>query len=115
MATTAVATCTETFVEVADVRLQLRRGGNGEPLLVLHSELGVPGWLQAYEQLAQHFTVYVPSPARVLASQHVQTGLSASVTWRPGSPGLSATCSCHSRCLSSAAPWGAGLPRRSPP
>ena len=61
MATTAAATCTETFVEVADVRLQLRRGGSGEPLLVLHNELGVPGWLQAYEQLAQHFTVYVPS------------------------------------------------------
>jgi pimeloyl-ACP methyl ester carboxylesterase len=61
MPSTAAATCTETVVEVADVRLQLRRGGSGEPLLVLHSELGVPGWLQAYQQLAQHDTVYVPS------------------------------------------------------
>jgi pimeloyl-ACP methyl ester carboxylesterase len=61
MPSTAAATCTETVVEVADVRLQLRRGGSGEPLLVLHSELGVPGWLQAYQQLAQHYTVYVPS------------------------------------------------------
>jgi pimeloyl-ACP methyl ester carboxylesterase len=52
---------TETCVEAADVRLQLRQGGAGEPLLVLHGELGVPGWLRAYELLAEHFTVYVPS------------------------------------------------------
>src|SRR6195256_5937692 len=52
---------TETFVEAAGLRIQLRRGGTGEPLLVLHGELGVPGWLQAYGLLAEHFTVYVPS------------------------------------------------------
>jgi pimeloyl-ACP methyl ester carboxylesterase len=53
--------CTETFVEAAGVRVQLRRGGAGPPLLVLHGELGVPGWLRAYEHLARHFTVHVPS------------------------------------------------------
>jgi pimeloyl-ACP methyl ester carboxylesterase len=58
---TTAGSYTETFVEVADVRLQLRYGGTGEPLLVLHGELGVPGWLRAYELLAEHFTVYVPS------------------------------------------------------
>ena len=58
---TTAGSYTETFVEVADVRLQLRHGGTGEPLLVLHGELGVPGWLRAYELLAEHFTVYVPS------------------------------------------------------
>src|SRR5207237_2999727 len=58
---TTAGSYTETFVEVADVRLQLRQGGTGEPLLVLHGELGVPGWLRAYELLAEHFTVYVPS------------------------------------------------------
>ena len=52
---------TETFVEAAGLRIQLRRGGDGPPLLILHGELGVPGWLSAYAQLAQHFTVYVPS------------------------------------------------------
>jgi hypothetical protein len=53
--TTAVAgTFTEALVEAADVRVQLRKGGRGEPLLVLHSELGVPGWLHAYEELAEH-------------------------------------------------------------
>jgi pimeloyl-ACP methyl ester carboxylesterase len=59
--TTAEGGFTEEFVEAAGVRIQLRRGGRGAPLLVLHSELGVPGWLRAYAQLAQHFTVYVPS------------------------------------------------------
>ena len=59
--TTAEAACAEDLVEVAGVRIQLRRGGSGAPLLILHSELGVPGWLRAYEQLARHFTVYVPS------------------------------------------------------
>jgi pimeloyl-ACP methyl ester carboxylesterase len=52
---------TETLVEAAGLRIQLRRGGDGPPLLVLHGELGVPGWLSAYAQLARHFTVYVPS------------------------------------------------------
>jgi pimeloyl-ACP methyl ester carboxylesterase len=54
-------TFTEEFVEAAGVRIQLRRGGAGQPLLVLHGELGVPGWLRAYALLAERFTVYVPS------------------------------------------------------
>src|SRR5215471_6365345 len=58
---TAAGSYTETLVEVADVRLQFRQGGTGEPLLVLHGELGVPGWLRAYERLAEHYTVFVPS------------------------------------------------------
>jgi pimeloyl-ACP methyl ester carboxylesterase len=61
MTTHAADTCTETHVEAAEVRIQLRTGGSGAPLLILHGELGVPGWLQAYELLARHFTVYVPS------------------------------------------------------
>jgi pimeloyl-ACP methyl ester carboxylesterase len=52
---------TEEIVEAAGVRIQLRRGGTGEPLLMLHGELGVPGWLRAYAELARHFTVLVPS------------------------------------------------------
>ena len=59
--TTVAGAFTEEFVEAAGVRIQLRRGGRGAPLLVLHGELGVPGWLRAYEQLAEPFTVYVPS------------------------------------------------------
>src|SRR5687768_13672782 len=60
MTASAAGTFTETFVEAADARIQLRTGGTGEPLLVLHGELGVPGWLRAYELLAEHFAVYVP-------------------------------------------------------
>ena len=59
--TTPERTFTEEFVEAAGIHVQLRRGGRGAPLLVLHGELGVPGWLSAYEQLARHFTVSVPS------------------------------------------------------
>lgn len=59
--TKASATFIEEFVEAAGARVQLRKGGSGEPLLVLHSELGVPGWLEAHRALARHFTVYVPS------------------------------------------------------
>ncbi len=59
--TTAEASFTEDFVEAAGVHVQLRWGGTGAPLLVLHGELGVPGWLRAYALLAQHFTVHVPS------------------------------------------------------
>lgn len=52
---------TDELVEVAGLRIQLRRGGAGAPLLVLHGELGVPGWLRAYARLAERYTVYVPS------------------------------------------------------
>jgi pimeloyl-ACP methyl ester carboxylesterase len=59
--TTPDGAFTESFVEAAGLRIQLRRGGAGAPLLVLHGELGVPGWLRAHALLARHFTVYVPS------------------------------------------------------
>jgi pimeloyl-ACP methyl ester carboxylesterase len=59
--TPAAAGFTEQFVETAGVRIHLRRGGTGRPLLILHSELGVPGWLRAHARLAEQFCVYVPS------------------------------------------------------
>jgi pimeloyl-ACP methyl ester carboxylesterase len=59
--TTGDRSFTEEFVEAAGIRIHLRHGGRGVPLLILHSELGVPGWLEAYAKLAEHFTVYVPS------------------------------------------------------
>ena len=58
---TTTATFTETFVNAADVKVQLRRGGKGEPLLVIPGELGVPGWINAYKELAKDFDVIVPS------------------------------------------------------
>ena len=47
MTTTATAFVEETL-EIAGTSLHLRRGGSGEPLLILHSELGVPDWLKAH-------------------------------------------------------------------
>lgn len=61
MTTATKKNFTEEFVQAAALRVQLRKGGRGEPLLVLHSELGVPGWIGAYDELAKRFTVYVPS------------------------------------------------------
>ena len=52
---------TEQLIDVAGIRLQLLRGGSGEPLLVLHGAGGNPGWLAYHRELAQHFTVYAPS------------------------------------------------------
>ena len=58
---TTAATHTERFQDVADVRLQVREGGRGETVLVLHSELWAPGWINAYQELAKDFHVVAPS------------------------------------------------------
>ena len=59
--TTSGGTWTEESVEAAGIKLQLIKGGTGEPLLILHGELGHPGWLRFHESLAQHHTLYIPS------------------------------------------------------
>ena len=56
-----MATVSTEFVGVVGVRTQLRHGGDAPPLLVIHGELGVPGWLDSYAALAQEFSVFVPS------------------------------------------------------
>ncbi|MBI3326476.1 MAG: alpha/beta hydrolase [Nitrospinae bacterium] len=48
------------MVEVAETKLHLLRGGQGEPLVILHGAGGSPGWLQYQQALAQRFQVYVP-------------------------------------------------------
>ena len=59
--TTTSAAFTEETLDMAGISLQLRRGGSGEPLLILHGELWVPDWVEAHELLARHYSVYVPS------------------------------------------------------
>jgi pimeloyl-ACP methyl ester carboxylesterase len=49
------------LIETAGITVELRRGGRGIPLLVIHGELGVPGWLDSFAQLAEHHDVIVPS------------------------------------------------------
>ena len=59
--TIASTTWTEEMVELAGTRIQFVKGGRGEPLLILHDEMGHPGWMRFHEALAQHFTLYIPS------------------------------------------------------
>ena len=59
--TTTSQTWTEEMVEAGGARLQLVKGGTGEPLLILHGEMGHPGWLCFHEALAGKHTLYIPS------------------------------------------------------
>ena len=58
---TTTATFTEERYQAAGAEMLMLKGGSGDPLLVLHDEMGQPGWLQLHEQLAQDYTVYAPS------------------------------------------------------
>ena len=58
---TTVQKSTEEYFQVGGTRVQMFKGGTGEPLLVLHGAGGNPGWMPYHEALAQRFTVYAPS------------------------------------------------------
>ncbi|QDU98523.1 alpha/beta fold hydrolase [Lignipirellula cremea] len=49
------------FVDVAGKKTQLTRGGDGPPLLYLHSAGGETDWMPFHDLLAQHYTVYAPA------------------------------------------------------
>jgi pimeloyl-ACP methyl ester carboxylesterase len=49
------------IVAAAGIDVELRRGGKGRPLLVIHGELGIPGWLESFASLAENHDVIVPS------------------------------------------------------
>ncbi len=51
----------EDTVEVAGGAIHLMKGGQGGTLLILHDDMGTSGWIPFYDELAQQFTVYVPS------------------------------------------------------
>ena len=59
MSHAATAWTTETL-HLAGVDLKLVKGGSGDPLLILHDEIGHPGWLKFHDLLADHFTLYIP-------------------------------------------------------
>jgi len=50
-----------TFPTIAGKKTQLTIGGDGTPLLYLHSAGGETEWMPFHEQLARHFTVYLPA------------------------------------------------------
>jgi len=51
---------TEGTVRVAGADLVFIKGGTGRPLLVLHGELGHPGWLGWHSALASNHTLHIP-------------------------------------------------------
>ena len=55
-----MASFIEETVAAAGVELALLRGGSGKPLLILHDELGYPGWMAWNERLAQDRTLLIP-------------------------------------------------------
>ena len=64
-------TWTEEIVEAAGAKIQLIKAGMGEPLLVLHDEMGHPGWLGFHRQLAEHHTLHIPSHPGYGKSSHL--------------------------------------------
>jgi pimeloyl-ACP methyl ester carboxylesterase len=50
----------EETVPIAGTELKVIQGGSGKPLLVLHDELGHPGWLKWHEELARNHTLIIP-------------------------------------------------------
>jgi pimeloyl-ACP methyl ester carboxylesterase len=63
----------QSFVEVNGCKVNLRRGGTGEPLLFLHGASGAPVIMPFMEKLAQRFDVLVP--------EHPGYGLSDEPEW----------------------------------
>jgi len=50
-----------TFPTIAGKKTQLTIGGDGPPLLYLHSASGETEWMPFHAELAKHFTVYLPA------------------------------------------------------
>lgn len=55
-----MANWTEETVKVAGTELVLVRGGSGRPLLMLHDELGYPGWVSWNDALAEKWEFIIP-------------------------------------------------------
>jgi pimeloyl-ACP methyl ester carboxylesterase len=62
----------ESIVHVASTDLTFIKGGTGRPLLVLHEELGHPGWLRWHAALAQSHTLHIPLHPGFGASPRVE-------------------------------------------
>ena len=67
------STFTEEFVQIGNSKLQLLKGGSGEPLLLLHGAGGNRGWLRYVQTLSELYTVYLPT--------HPGFGLSDRADW----------------------------------
>ena len=52
---------TESANEVAGLPIQVRRGGEGPSVLVIHHETGNPGWLELHNALSSSRDVILPN------------------------------------------------------
>jgi pimeloyl-ACP methyl ester carboxylesterase len=55
-----MAEWTEEITHLAGTDLAIIKGGTGKPLLILHEELGHPGWLSYHQALAKDRTLIIP-------------------------------------------------------
>ncbi|HKD65636.1 MAG TPA: alpha/beta hydrolase [Candidatus Binataceae bacterium] len=58
-------------VHVAGTDLTFVKGGSGRPLLVLHEELGHPGWLRWHSELARNRELLIPIQPGFAGTQRV--------------------------------------------
>jgi len=70
---TASQTWTKEHLKVAGTTLEVVKGGQGDPVLILHDEIGHHAWLNYQEALAENHTVYIPS--------HPGYGESPALSW----------------------------------
>ncbi len=56
-----MAAMSHSQIDAAGLSVELRRGGQGAPLIVIHGELGMPGWLDSFARLSEQYDVIVPS------------------------------------------------------
>ncbi len=59
--TNSSKSCIESTIHVGGTAVALLRGGAGPLLLVLHEELGHPGWLAWHEELARDHSLLIPT------------------------------------------------------
>ena len=57
---TSLTNTTEQKITVAESELTLIKGGAGKPLLMLHDELGFPGWVKWNDELAAECEFVIP-------------------------------------------------------
>ncbi|MCE9545507.1 MAG: alpha/beta hydrolase, partial [Planctomycetia bacterium] len=69
----STVTAETTFLEVAGRKIQLTHGGNGPPLLYLHSAGGETEWMPFFEKLAENWHVYIPAAPGFCLSEGLDT------------------------------------------
>ena len=69
--TTTSPTYTQEVLDLAGSKVELVRGGSGDPLVIFHDETGHPGWMRYHEALAQSNTLYIPLNPRAGQSEEL--------------------------------------------